>query len=480
MKRKNILFVAAEAHPFAQTGGLAEVIGSLPQAMMGAKKSYRVAIVMPLYRVVANRYQEQMTFVGSCEVTLAWRKLYCGFYKATSQSVEYYFVDNKYYFDRDDLYGHYDDGERFAFFAKSIFSLLEMIGMMPDIIHTHDWHAAMVNVYLDILYKKEGKYLNTKSVFTIHNIQYQGIFPLSIIEDILGISSQYQSIVEYNGLVNFMKGAMVTSDLVTTVSPRYAKEIRTAQYACGLEHLTRLMPEKIEGILNGINTTFYDPEHDPLIIAPYSAVTLEGKQQNKEQLQKSMGLTVNKDVAVLSIISRLVTQKGLNLVVDVFHDMMKLPLQIIILGKGDEYYQEKFIELSKLYPGRVASIITFDINLSKKIYAGSDLFLMPSKMEPCGLSQMIACRYGTIPIVRATGGLFDSIHDYSEPNGNGFVFKDFNADQMLDKVKEAITLYQQPQKFKALASKIMNIDFSWNASAKTYIDYYEKLLQVKR
>ena len=474
---KQILFVASEVHPFAQTGGLAEVIGSLPQAIQAMSSDYHVAVVMPLYRLVQKQYHDRLKLIASTDVALGWRNLYCGFFKIEDAGVDYYFIDNQYYFDRDELYGHYDDGERFAFFSKAVFSLIETLHIVPDIIHCHDWHSAMVSVYLDILYKKNGKLLDTKSVFTIHNIQYQGIFSCDILEDVLGIPSQYLPIMEYNGLVNYMKGAIVTSDLVTTVSPRYAKEIKTSQYACGLEYITRLHPEKLEGILNGINTRFYNPEEDLSLPFTYSSIDFTGKAKNKQDLQTTLGLTVNPSVPVLAIISRLVTQKGLNLVVDVFHEIMKLPIQIVLLGKGDDYYQEKFVELAKAYPGRVATIIAFDINLSKRIYAGSDLFLMPSKMEPCGLSQMIACRYGTIPIVRATGGLFDSIKDYHEKNGNGFVFKDFEANQMFDKIKEAVTLYSNYPAFQKLAKRIMTIDFSWNASATLYIEKYNRLLK---
>ncbi len=474
MKKKLIYYVASEAYPFAQTGGLAEVAGSLPKAIMQANKAYQVCVVMPLYRIVEQKHSKLLRFLGSTEVTLAWRKVYCGFFVSEFEGVTYYFIDNKYYFDRDELYGHYDDGERFAFFSKAIFSLFKYT-KEPTIIHSNDWHSALVNIYLDILYKKEGKHLNIKSVFTIHNIQFQGIFNTSLLEDVLGIDLKYLEILEYNGLINLMKGALVTSDLVTTVSPRYAKEIKTMQYAWGLENITRLIPEKLEGILNGINIDFYDPTKD--IYYPYSYLDITNKQKNKLALQKQLGLRQDENIPLMAIISRLTTQKGLNLVVDVFGEIMKLPIQVVILGKGDEYYQDKFMELAKNYLGKVASIITFDILLSKQIYAGSDLFLMPSKTEPCGLSQMIACRYGTIPIVRATGGLFDSIKDYYEQDGNGFVFRDFDAYQMLEKIKQALNLYSEQTKFTALQIKNMQIDFSWQNSAKEYLEKYAQLLK---
>lgn len=477
MKKHIVYYLTSEAHPYAQTGGLAEVAGSLPKAIMQANPEYQVCVVMPLYRRVEKKFASELKFLGSTEISLAWRKVYCGFFVATHEEVNYYFIDNKYYFDRDELYGHYDDAERFAFFSKAVFSLFAYT-KEPTIIHTNDWHSALVNIYLDILYKKEGKLLKVKSIFTIHNIQFQGIFTPAIIGDVFGIDQQYLSILEYNGLINLMKGAIVTSDLVTTVSPRYAKEIKTMQYAWGLENITRLVPEKLDGILNGINTVFYDPEKD--ILYPFNVSSLHEKQKNKTALQKSLGLNVDENSCLLAIISRLTTQKGLNLIVDVFHEIMKLPVQVVILGKGDDYYENKFRELSNTYPQRVASMIAFDIALSKQIYAASDIFLMPSKTEPCGLSQMIAARYGSIPLVRATGGLFDSIKDYQDQDGNGFVFRDFDAQQMLEKIRAALDLYKDKAKFKALAKKNMEIDFSWQASAEEYLKKYQLLVKKKK
>ncbi len=476
MKQKKILYVTAECKGFVVTGGLAEVAGSLPQAIMKENKGYKVKVLMPLYKKISEEFGNKLKFVGATTVVLAWRSLYCGIFSLTKGNVEYYFVDNKYYFDRDNVYGYYDDGERFAFFSKCVFAACDIINYHPDIIHTNDWHTALVNVYLDILYKKQGYLMDIKSVFTIHNIEYQGVYGLDFIENVIGIDLKYTDILEYNGLVNLVKGAIVCSDLVTTVSPRYSREIATAAYACGLEHIIRINGNKVIGIINGIDTDFYNPETDKSIAYNYNSEDFSSKSLNKVQLQKELGLEENKDKCMIGLISRLVSHKGVDLLIEKFDELMKEDVQVVILGKGDDYYQNKFLELAWRYREKVRTIIDFNTNLSKKIYASCDLFLMPSKMEPCGLSQMIACRYGTLPIVRATGGLYDSIKNYENGVGNGFVFKDFDANQMLDKIKYAISVYNNKEELNKLIKSAMETDFSWGASAKNYIEAYKKLL----
>lgn len=478
MKQKNILFVVAECAGFVATGGLAEVAGSLPKAIIKANRGYKVKVMMPLYKTIIQKYKEELKFLGDTTVVLAWRKLYCGIYTITKDKIDYYFIDNKYYFDRENIYGHYDDGERFAFFSKSIFSSFPIIGFTPDIIHTHDWHTALVNVYLDILYKKQGELMNVKSIFTIHNIEFQGIYDTSFLDDIIGIDSEYREILEYNGLVNFVKGAIVCSDLVSTVSPRYAREITTALYAHGLEHITRINGNKIIGIINGIDDEFFNPNTDEALPYNYNEESFANKQLNKEALQRGLNLTIDANACVICVISRLTNQKGIDLVVDRFHEIMsKENVQFVLLGKGASFYEEKFLEMAKRYPKRVSALIAFDINLSKKIYGSSDFLLMPSKTEPCGLAQMIASRYGTVPIVRATGGLFDTIKDYDDGKGNGFAFKEYDSYQMLEKIKEAIFLFNDKERYTQLATKIMGIDFSWNVSAQLYIQKYKDLLK---
>lgn len=479
MKQKNILFVVAECTNFVATGGLAEVAGSLPKAIIKANRGYKVRVMMPLYKTIANKYQDQLKFLGETTVVLAWRRLYCGVFTLKLDGIDYYFIDNKYYFDRDLIYGHYDDGERFAFFSKSVFETFNIIGFTPNLIHTHDWHTALVNIYLDLLYKKQGFFTEIKSLFTIHNIEFQGIFDLAFLEDIIGIDKQFQEVLEYNGLVNLLKGAIVCSDLVSTVSPRYAREITTSMYAAGLEHITRTNGQKLVGVINGIDVDFYNPNTDPSLPVNYNADTFTNKLQNKEALQRGLNLLIDANTCVISMISRLTSQKGVDLVIDKFDEIMQENVQFVLLGKGNRYFEEKFLEIAKRYPKRVSILITYDTNLAKKIYGGSDLFLMPSKMEPCGLSQMISSRYGTVPIVRATGGLFDTIKDYNNGLGNGFVFKDFDSQQMLEKIKEAIGIYKDPERYNALAKKIMGIDFSWNASAVSYLHMYKNLLNQK-
>ena len=337
----------------------------------------------------------------------------------------------------------------------------------------------MANIYLDILHKKNGRFTNTKSVFTIHNIQYQGIFDLPFSDDVLGIDSTYCEIIEYNGLINLLKGAIVCSDAVTTVSPRYAREITTAYYAHGLENITRLHNKKITGIINGIDVDFYNPETDKNFAANYTAETFERKAENKQALRESLKLASDSDTPLICIISRLVAHKGLDLVVEQFDEIMKEDVQMVILGRGDEYYQDRFREFMNRYPGRVSTLITFDINLSKKIYGSADFLLMPSKAEPCGLSQMIASRYGTIPIVRAVGGLYDTIKPYDGEEGGGFVFREYSGVEMTAAIREALRLYRDREKHAELAKRIMRRDFSWNVSAKSYLELYKELLKTK-
>lgn len=476
MKIKKILYVTSECSGFQSSGGLAEVAGSLPQAIQNANKSYKVKVVMPLYKKIREAYGHELKYVGNKNVVLAWRSLYCGVFTLKKNGIDYYFIDNKYYFDRENLYGYGDDGERFAFFSKAIFAMMDITKFHPDIIHTNDWHSALVNIYLDVLYKKQGFLMDIKSVFTIHNIEYQGIYGIDFMEDVIGIDRYFTGILEYNGLVNLIKGAIVCSDLVTTVSPRYARELQTSQFACGLENITRLNNSKMIGIINGINVEAYNPSDDKFIYANYDNLDFSNKSKNKEALQKELGLEINKDKPMISFIARLVGHKGIDLVIEKFDELMKLDLQFVLLGMGDEAYQNKLIELGNKYQDKARILIDYNNALSRKIYAASDLFLMPSKFEPCGLSQMIASRYGAFPIVRATGGLFDSIKDYNDGEGNGFVFREYDANEMLTKIKEALNCYNDLDKRNKLIKKVMEVDFSWNASALNYIEAYKKLL----
>ena len=477
MAINKILYVASECSGFIATGGLAEVAGSLPKAMMEQVKSYKVKVVLPLYKAISEKYRSELKFLGSTTINLAWREAYVGVFSLKKDGVEYYFVDNKYYFDRDKAYGYFDDGERFAFFSRSIFAVMEIAKFYPHVIHCNDWHTALVNVYLDILYKKQGLLTDIKSVFTIHNIEYQGVYEIPFLTDVIGIDSAYQEILEYNGLINLVKGAIVCSDVVNTVSPRYAKEIATSHFSCGLEHIVRLNNQKIYGIINGIDVDFYNPETDSAIYKQFNLENIGDKKVNKVELQKELGLEVNPDVCLISVISRLAGHKGIDLILEQFEAMMNENVQVVVLGTGGEHFENSFRYFENRYQGRVKALILFNTKLAKKVYAASDIFLMPSKMEPCGLSQMIASRYGAVPLVRETGGLYDTI----KPE-NGYSFKEYNSGDMLYVIKSAVNDYYNKESgvFNGKLVNAMEKDFSWNVSAKEYISMYKKMFSKKK
>ena len=476
-RKTKVLFVTAECSGFAPVGGLAEVAGSLPQAIMKANKNYEVKVVMPLYKKIIDAYHKELQYIGDGQVTLAWRNQYVGVFTLKKNGVDYYFVDNKYYFDRFGVYGHFDDGEKFAFFSKSIFEVMRIIDFYPNIIHANDWHTALVSIYLDILYKKQGTYMDIKSVFTIHNMEYQGVFGLEFLDDVIGIDKKYQEIIEYNGLVNLMKGAIVCSDLVTTVSPRYAREIATSQYGWGLENIIRMNKHKVMGIINGIDFDSYNPLTDKAIYVNYDIETFDKKKENKAKLQAELGLEVTPFLPVFSVISRLVSQKGIDILCEAISGFVDMGAQVIVVGTGDHALEDRLRALGS--SPNVKILITYNGDLARKVYAGSDFFLMPSKFEPCGLSQMIASRYGTVPIVRETGGLYDTIQDYyANKDGNGFTFKDYSSYALYLKGKDAVELYRYHyEEYVALAKRAMMKDFSWNNSAKSYIETYKNLLK---
>lgn len=463
-----ILYAVSECMPYAATGGLAEVAGSLPKAIKSLKNDARV--IMPLYRCVIDNYNDKLTFVSECYVWLKWRTQYCGLYQLVEDGVTYYFIDNKYYFDRDVLYSHYDDGERFAFFSKAIFNCLEMLKFYPDIIHCNDHQTALVSLYLDDL-KSQGRFIDTKSVFTIHNIEYQGNYDFAILGDVFDLPEKYRSTVDLSGRINLMKGAILTSDLVTTVSPRYAWEITLPYFGKGLDNVVRDNSFKVVGILNGINTQFYNPRNDKEIYKNYSFLTISEKAVNKESFQKEFGLEVEPDHALMSVISRLVGHKGMDILLARIDEIMAHTVQLVVLGTGDDKYENAFSYYARKYPGRLLFIKAFNTAIAKKLYAASDLFIMPSQTEPCGLSQMICCRYGTLPIVHATGGLYDSITD-----DIGFRFDNYDDGDLMNAINRALACYYDKDSLLAHIKNAMEKDFSWNASAKVYNDYYKRLV----
>ncbi|MBR6616311.1 MAG: glycogen synthase, partial [Oscillospiraceae bacterium] len=419
-----ILFAASEAVPFAASGGLADVIGSLPHAINS--KGHDCRVVMPLYQSIRPELRETLTFQTNITVDVSWRKQYCGIYTADWNGVTYYFVDNEYYFGREGLYGFYDDCERFAFFSRAVLEMLRYIDFAPDIINCNDWQTALIPVFYQVFYKYQQGYQNLKHVFTIHNIQYQGNFGREVLNEVMGIPLYHMGLLEYDGSINMMKGAFETADRITTVSPSYAWEILDPWYAHGLDRILVTKKDKLSGILNGIDTKLYDPSADTLIEKTYSAAKPAGKKACKKALLSELGLQEG-DEPVIGIVTRFVSHKGVDLIRYVFEDILRLGCKFAILGSGEKIYEDFFSEMQFRYPGQVSVTLGFRPELARKIYAGADMFLMPSQSEPCGLAQMVAMRYGTIPIVRETGGLRDSVKDDGNGDGYGFTFKTYNA-----------------------------------------------------
>ena len=474
-----ILFASPEVAPFIKTGGLADVAGSLPQAL--AKEGHEVKVILPLYEGIGQEWRSQMTFLKYFNVTLSWRQVYCGVFQLERDGVTYWFVDNEYYFKRWQIYGHFDDCERFAYFSRAVIETPGQLDWAPDIIHCNDWQTALVPVYLLEEKYRIPQLANAKSVFTIHNIEYQGRYGEQVLKDVIGLDAGYfnEGMLAYFGDVNLMKGAIMASNFVTTVSPTYAQELRTPFYAKGLDGVINQQAGKIEGILNGIDMELYDPATNPGLAANFTTKSLvKGKKQCKLALQKAVGLQENPDVPIIACISRLVGHKGFSLVTDVLHEIMGMDVQMVVLGTGDWQYEEAFRHAQSQYPGRFAAQLTYSAPLSTMIYAGADIFLMPSISEPCGLSQIIAMRFGTVPVVRETGGLKDTVTPYNKftGEGRGFTFSNINAGDMVWVLREAVDLYHSNKEaWRGLQRAGMTADFSWTNSAKQYLDIYQRI-----
>jgi len=473
-KKMKILNAVSEVVPFLATGGMGQVAGALSSTLAETDKSLDVRVVAPLYAKFRDKYEPQMKFLGATEVTLAWRTLYCGVYELSHDGVTYYFIDNRRYFDRENAYGYVDDGERFAFFCKAVFAMIEISKWVPDVIHAHDWQSALVPIYLKThFYEKYGA---IKTVFTLHNMEYQGQMPGFILYDVFELSNKDKNIVWYDHCINMMKGAIVCCDKLTTVSPSYAQEIQV-NGGYGLEPIIRENAYKLSGIINGIDTVTYNPETDPLLGKnTYTAEDLKGKAANKKKLQKFFNLPNAPRKLLICIVSRLVSHKGIDLITYMLDDLLKLDVQFLLLGTGEHAYELFFEEKSVSNPEKVAVSIAFNPEIAGMIYAGADVLLMPSRSEPCGLAQMIACRYGTIPIIRKTGGLGDTIKDCRLGDGNGFVFEDYTAHALMETVTAALDLYTYHQAdWTNLVKAAMQVDFSWNLSAKEYGNLYRSL-----
>lgn len=475
---KSVLFVASEANPYLGSGGLADVIGSLPKTL-AANGKYDVRVVMPLYGDISDKYRSQMRFLMNFNVPLAWRNQYCGVFSLKADGVTFYFIDNEYYFKRSGLYGFYDDGERFAYFSKAALEMMVHLDYYPEILHCHDWQTALSVVYLKTLYANRYGYDHIKALFTIHNIEYQGKYGYDCLGDLFGLPESVKPALDYDGCLNLMKGAIQFSDRFSTVSRMYANEIKNPFFAHGLQYAICENEFKLTGILNGIDETVYNPETDEKLFRNYSADDTSGKAVCKKELQKMLGLPERDDAPLISIISRLVPAKGLDLVKCVIEELLAENVQVVILGKGEGDYEDYFRILADRYSGKCRAIIAYNKDLASKIYSASDIFLMPSKQEPCGLSQMIACRYGAVPVVRATGGLFDSISPYNNDmrnGGNGFVFGNYNAHEMLYVIKDAVYTFGNKDEWRGIMKRAMTTDFSWKKSSGEYEKLYDNML----
>ena len=473
-----VLFVASESHPFIKTGGLGDVIGALPVALKDLDVDARV--VMPNYRDIREDLKENFEYIGHFFVNIGWRNQYCGVLQYVYEGVIFYFLDNEYYFKRDGLYGYYDDGEKFAFFSRAVMEFLKFIEWTPEILHCNDWQTAMIPVLHKLEYIKEDKFKDMKSIFSIHNLFFKGMYSPQVLPELFGYDLEpfFNGSLEHNGAISFLKGAINYSDIIATVSKTYVEEIKTSQYGEQLEGLLKYREKYLVGILNGIDYKEYNPEDDDYIEFNYRYDELENKYLNKESLQKELGLDVDKDIPMIALVSRLTHQKGCDLIIKILDEIINENVQVVILGTGDYMYEESFRSFEKNHKNKFSANIKFSNELAHKIYAASDMFLMPSLFEPCGLGQLIALRYGSIPIVRETGGLKDTIVAYNEfdETGNGFSFKNYSYKELLDTVKYALSVFDNKGKWNNIIKNAMISDNSWEKSANEYIKIYSELL----
>ncbi|UTH14602.1 glycogen synthase [Macrococcus equipercicus] len=465
---KKILYVASECTPFFKSGGLADVIGSLPQYLNKTKKC-EVRVILPLYKQLKEAFREQLTEVMIYTTEVGWRQQYTGIYEMVYEGVHYYFVDNEYYFNRESLYGYIDDGERFIYFSNAVIEFIYRGDFKPDVLHGHDWQAAAAVAICNIKKPVPG----IRTVFTIHNILYQGWLMHSAFEELLNLDRIHFAGFEWGGMLNLMKAGIFHADKITTVSPTYAEEIKTDYYGEGLQWMLQQRNADVLGIVNGINVDDYNPMKDPNIPVNYKT-SLPKKRENKKALQQEIGLPVDADVPMFSIITRMVEQKGLHLVMAILEEFVQQHVQIVILGNGLYEFESYFNELQRKYPEKVQVTIGFDEGFSRRIYAASDFFIMPSLFEPCGLSQLIALQYKAIPIVRETGGLKDTVIPYNIYSGigTGLTFANYNAHELLSKLNEAVRLYRDPENYKLLLKNISKVNNSWAKSAAQYLAIY--------
>ncbi len=468
-----ILFVTSEAAPFVRTGGLGDVAGALPKAFK--KLGHDARVILPFYKEeIKDAFKNNFRFIGSTFVDLSWRRQYVGVYEAIYDGITYYFVDNEFYFKRKGLYGHFDDGERFAYYSKAVLEAMQLIGFYPDVLHCNDWHTALTPVYLDVYYRFSENFRNIKTVFTIHNIEFQGKYGTEILGDIVGLPEWANSLVMNDGCVNYMKGGIEAAAAVTTVSETYATEILDPFYAYGLNGILSERRFKLHGVVNGIDTDVYNPKTDKALFQNYTLRTVAKKSLNKKALCEMIDLGYDENRPLVAMITRLTEQKGMDLVAAVIDEIMRADIQMVVLGTGDWKYENMIKRVESQYPTKFRAILQFSSDIASKLYAASDMFLMPSKFEPCGLGQLIAMTYGSVPIVRETGGLKDTVVPYNptDKTGVGFTFKTYNSYDMLDAVWRAYGMFFDKENWKAVVSNAMKQNFGWDVSAKKYIDIY--------
>lgn len=479
-KKIKVLFATSEALPFCATGGLADVCGSLPKYIDTNYSDVDIRVILPMYSTIPNEYRSKFEKIGEWYTTLSWRKEYAGIFKYVLNNVTFYFVDNERYFKRNNQqYGFDDDCERFAFFSKTVCEILPMIDFYPDIIHANDWQTGLIPVYIKTNYSRDPKYSRIKCIFNIHNIQYQGRFSADYIKDIIGISGEHAKILEYDKDLNIMKGAIVCSDKVITVSPTYAKELRTDNGY--LSPIINQYSYKIMGILNGLDYSFYNPATDPYIYKTYTFDTIEVRKENKMQLQKEFGLKVDPDIPMIGIVSRMPKHKGMDLIRACMEEVVNHNVQFVGVGEGEKEYEDYFKYLNYKYPDRVHVSLGFSQEIGRKIYSALDIFLMPSLTEPCGLSQMIASRFGAVPIVRETGGLKDTITDFGcDGGGNGYTFASFSANDFKYSIFRALKDFENKAEWKKKIKIVMDKDFSWDKTSHNYMIIYKELAKEQQ
>ena len=475
-----ILFVTSEASPFAASGGLGDVMGALPKEIVKADDNVTAEVIMPYHSAIKEEYKAKFKKEIDISFRLGWRNTGASVYSYTLSGVRYLFVENEYYFNRGRLYGEFDDAERYAFFSMAVVEYMLQSGNIPDVLHANDWQSALAVIYLKTEYAHFDALKSVRTVYTIHNIEYQGKFDPYILSDVFALDSQHYSLVEFDGCINLMKGAIEATDYITTVSPNYACELQYDFFAFGLNEIIAKNSHKMRGVINGIDYDTFSPTVKDIYKTYTKRTVKSGKAANKAALCTELGLDCNPDIPLLVMITRLASQKGIDLLLHIAEELLEKRIQLVVLGTGEEEYENALMHLANTH-NNLCALIKFDRVLSKRLYAAADIFLMPSKSEPCGLAQMISCSYGTVPIVRNVGGLADSIVGYDAPGSNGFKFDNYNAHELLYAIERALVLYDDKKEWAELRKRNINCDFSWKNSALNYIDIYKYLIdwQVK-